>query len=244
MSARVEQIIEILEELRTHYRVNPGIIKEARKDAVEEVAYRRGVDPKTVADKYIRWLNPPVEKTGDFDQLVSDWLRLGSAELQNILASYSRSNHDRARIALFFASAEAPLTQEASDLDEPSDTARVRQEVYRILRDTARARAVKAAHQYRCQICNNRLTLSDGTHYAEAHHVRPLGRPHNGPDIGENIICVCPNCHVRLDYGSIRLDHTRLEDLDKVYIDYHNTRICRISSVLPTRRIVGSATRT
>ena len=76
MSARVEQIIEILEELRTHYRVNPGIIKEARKDAVEEVAYRRGVDPKTVADKYIRWLNPPVEKTGDFDQLVSDWLRL------------------------------------------------------------------------------------------------------------------------------------------------------------------------
>jgi putative restriction endonuclease len=35
--------------------------------------------------------------------------------------------------------------------------------------------------------------------YAEACHIKPLGRPHNGPDTPENILCLCPNCHVLFD---------------------------------------------
>jgi predicted restriction endonuclease len=202
-------------------------IKIIRRDAVQEVAGRRSVDPKTVADKFIRWLNPPVRGTSDFDRLLLDWLTRNSSDLQTILTGYGKSSRDRTLVANFFSFPEAPPTRKAADIDEPVETARVRQEVYRILRDTARAREIKAAHQYRCQICNNRLTLSDGSHYAEAHHVQPLGRPHNGPDIGENIICVCPNCHVLLDYGSKKLDRAQLEDIDQIYIDYHNARICR-----------------
>ena len=37
----------------------------------------------------------------------------------------------------------------------------------------------------------------------QAAHIRPLGRPHDGPDIPENILCLCPNDHVRFDYGVI-----------------------------------------
>ena len=34
------------------------------------------------------------------------------------------------------------------------------------------------------------------------------GIPHNGPDKLENMICVCPNCHVLLDFGVIRLNQS------------------------------------
>ena len=87
-------------------------------------------------------------------------------------------------------------TPRAVDIEDPSQPERVRQETYRILRDTALARTVKESHQYRCQICGQTLRLGDGIPYAEAHHIVPLGTPHNGPDIRGNILCVCPNDHV------------------------------------------------
>lgn len=118
-----------------------------------------------------------------------------------------------------------PATPIAEDLNEPSQPERIEQKVYRILRDTALARKVKVAHLYKCQLCGNSLELCDGIPYAEAHHVKPLGTPHNGPDIERNIVCVCPNCHVLLDFGVIQLDALHLESVDNEYIDYHNTNI-------------------
>jgi putative restriction endonuclease len=38
--------------------------------------------------------------------------------------------------------------------------------------------------------------------YVEAAHVRPLGRPHNGPDTVDNLICLCPNHHYLFDVGA------------------------------------------
>ncbi|MGH2549271.1 MAG: HNH endonuclease, partial [Thermomicrobiales bacterium] len=67
---------------------------------------------------------------------------------------------------------------------------------------------VKAANNYRCQICNalglnglGFLTL-DGTPYVEAHHVMQvstLGDDVLGP---RNVITVCPNHHRQLHFGS------------------------------------------
>ncbi len=116
-------------------------------------------------------------------------------------------------------------TPRAVDLEDPSQPARVRQETYRILRDTALARAAKESHQYRCQICGQTLLLGGKTPYAEAHHIKPLGKPHDGPDVPGNILCVCPNDHVLLDYGAIKLDETRLDGIDKDFVDYHNKKI-------------------
>ena len=39
--------------------------------------------------------------------------------------------------------------------------------------------------------------------YAEGAHIKPLGKPHNGPDEVENILCLCPNHHVLFDRGAI-----------------------------------------
>ena len=73
--------------------------------------------------------------------------------------------------------------------------------VTRVIRDTSVGRAVKELHDYRCQVCGVRLEGPGGP-YAEAAHIRPLGRPHNGPDVMENVLCLCPNHHVLFDLHS------------------------------------------
>jgi putative restriction endonuclease len=41
--------------------------------------------------------------------------------------------------------------------------------------------------------------------YAEAAHIRPLGWPHDGPDVAENVLCLCPNHHVLFDRWQLSL---------------------------------------
>lgn len=101
--------------------------------------------------------------------------------------------------------------------------------VLRIVRDTGIARTVKHIHKFRCQICGQRIELPDGRFYAEAHHIRPLGKPHDGDDVLENILCVCPNHHAQLDYLAIRLDRKQLRIVPKhnvgdASILHHNKR--------------------
>ncbi len=124
--------------------------------------------------------------------------------------------------------APTPLTPEAPDLDwvpagrHPTHT-------YRILRDTLLARWVKMKHDNRCQICGYRIQFRDGRGYAEAHHIQPLGGEHRGPDIIQNIICVCPTHHAELDYFAIPLDPTRLRlhpdhPIGAQFVSYHNAQ--------------------
>ncbi|GAA4358751.1 HNH endonuclease [Hymenobacter saemangeumensis] len=71
----------------------------------------------------------------------------------------------------------------------------------RIVRDTTVTRAVKKLYDYRCQVCGVRLGMAE-TPYAEAAHVQALGAPHHGPDLLENVLCLCPNHHVLFDMGA------------------------------------------
>jgi predicted restriction endonuclease len=76
------------------------------------------------------------------------------------------------------------------------------------------------------------IELPDGRRYAEAHHIRPLGSPHNGPDVAGNILCLCPNHHAELDYGVRPLElndlrKTNAHAIDEAYVYYHNDSIRR-----------------
>lgn len=98
---------------------------------------------------------------------------------------------------------------------------------YRVLRDTELARKIKRLYNDCCQICGLQLVLKNGQSYSEAHHIIPLGAPHNGPDIPENIIVLCPNHHVLCDYGSIELSSQDIKmkkghSINRSSIDYHN----------------------
>lgn len=74
--------------------------------------------------------------------------------------------------------------------------------VQRIVRNTRISRSVKEVHNWTCQICGVRIDIAAGA-YAEGAHIRPLGRPHDGPDAASNVLCLCPNDHVRFEFGTL-----------------------------------------
>ena len=76
----------------------------------------------------------------------------------------------------------------------------------RIIRSSAAVRSVKEAHEYVCQVCGEVIETDEGIRYAEGAHIRPLGRPHDGPDVASNILCLCANDHVRFDLGVLVVD--------------------------------------
>ncbi len=82
---------------------------------------------------------------------------------------------------------------------------RVASVIQRLVRNTEVATRVKQLHDYRCQVCSLRLDTPTGP-YAEGAHVQALGRPHDGPDVIGNVLCLCPNHHVLFDAGAIFVD--------------------------------------
>jgi putative restriction endonuclease len=96
------------------------------------------------------------------------------------------------------------IWEPAEYVAEPGLPRRRETSTLRIVRETAVTQWLKGLHDYRCQVCGVRLEGSAGP-YAEAAHVRPLGRPHHGPDTADNVLCLCPNHHVLFDYGAFTL---------------------------------------
>lgn len=78
--------------------------------------------------------------------------------------------------------------------------------IQRTIRTTAVSEWVKRRHKHTCQVCGLSLITASGDGYAEGAHIRPLGRPHTGPDEASNILCLCPNHHVLLDKGGITIE--------------------------------------
>lgn len=97
-----------------------------------------------------------------------------------------------------------------------------------LVRNRKLTQELKKIYSSKCQICNGQIRIDQHNYYIEAHHIKPLGEPHNGPDLMENMLCVCPNCHVLLDYNAIILNLDNMvikHKIDKQYVDYHNSRL-------------------
>lgn len=77
--------------------------------------------------------------------------------------------------------------------------------VVRIVRDTKIAIDIKKLYNFECQVCAHTINTQSGR-YAEGAHIKPIGRPHDGDDSTDNIICLCPNHHVMFDKGSFSID--------------------------------------
>jgi len=96
---------------------------------------------------------------------------------------------------------DKPISTPAGELPLPTshqEPGRVNSYTTHIVRETLASEAVKEAHQHTCQACLTRIDLPGGA-FAQAVYIRPLGRPHNGPDTADNILCLCPNCRVLFD---------------------------------------------
>jgi len=76
--------------------------------------------------------------------------------------------------------------------------------ILRIIRDSRIAHDIKKLYQFKCQVCQFEIPTKNGS-YAEGAHIKPLGKPHNGHDSSDNLLCLCPNHHVMLDKGSFSI---------------------------------------
>jgi len=105
------------------------------------------------------------------------------------------------------SSSQNPNAQSASQV---SGNVQPRRELItssRVVRSTEVGNKVKELYKHTCQTCSIRLETPAGP-YAEGCHIRPLGKPHNGPDTTDNVLCLCPNCHVLFDTYAVTIDET------------------------------------
>ena len=219
MSQRIADSLEVLGLIRGLAKQNSSKSASSwRQEAIAHVA-SRGVDPKTVFAHLVGKNTRDKRSARDIDRLIETWITKESTDLSSWILK-SCGSQDRKRVAQFFGSPQS--TPLAEDIDEPDRTESHLVTTYRVLRDTALARRIKADHDHKCQICGKRILLGEDIPYAEAHHVKPLGRKHNGPDHPGNIVCVCPNCHVQLDYGAIEIDQKIFKNVLPEFIQYHN----------------------
>jgi hypothetical protein len=240
-----EMIWRFVDEIKTHQTVvaNDGYNRVVGIGTVESeyLAPKSRQNPirndKSTHRHHVRLVNwlitKPVDLPGNRFFVQSTLWPLEAAQLDQIrhayLLAYPDDSETKQEIDRLFGSVWTPRTREASDLNEPQ-TERIRTTTYRVLRDTELARRVKEMHNYECQTCGHTIVLSDGSRYAESHHIKPLGSPHNGPDIIGNILCLCPNHHAECDLGVSALSqssflHVDGHDVDERFIEYHNRKI-------------------
>jgi hypothetical protein len=98
MSARIEQTVEVLEEM-WHWQ---AILGKFRERAVPVVAKRHNVNPNTIHDKLVRQLAPHVKDAVGFDRLVARWLGGDHKPLRTALLAHAVDEADRSRVEAFF----------------------------------------------------------------------------------------------------------------------------------------------
>jgi putative restriction endonuclease len=121
----------------------------------------------------------------------------------------------RYRLAKLIDSEIIPVANEVTQVPK-GEASPKRSKVYstRIIRSSEIGNYIKVMYKYKCQISGVRLVTPTG-HYAEACHIRPVGKPHNGPDVPGNVLCLSPNIHVLFDHGAIALsDDLKVLGLD------------------------------
>lgn len=112
------------------------------------------------------------------------------------------------------------------DQNEES-TIRVIREIEIILRKKKLVDKIKKLYYNTCQLCETQVVIGENIYYSEVHHIIPLGKPHNGLDDIENMMCVCPNCHIELDFKAIPLSQNILKlnrhSISSKSIAHHNS---------------------
>lgn len=256
MRPLIEDVLDVLREILTAYSASGSgcSVAGVRLDAVRKVAARelaghrfKNYDSaeRSIHDACTRRLKLSAPA---FDARVKRWLSGDPGELQSLLRSVGGSVENRAaaesllskRVCFEHSVAPREVTPGppcsadliASDVNDAAHPERRETILQRLIRDTATARDLKLRHHNQCQICGLAVPLWEGQTYAEAHHIRPLGHPHNGPDLPSNMLILCPNHHAQCDLGAIRLDLASLRQLPDHFIDtehirYHNTTIAK-----------------
>tara|TARA_B100000780_G_scaffold256616_1_gene205903 strand:- start:10 stop:903 length:894 start_codon:yes stop_codon:yes gene_type:complete len=118
-------------------------------------------------------------------------------------------------VCRFHLESEKTLKQIESQLGDslPSDyipTKRTEIIIKKINRNIKLREKVKKMYDYKCQVCGVYLEKPNGA-IAIGAHIKGLGEPHNGPDVIENMLCLCPNHHDQFDALAFYIEPSDME---------------------------------
>ena len=81
----------------------------------------------------------------------------------------------------------------------------------KIKRIRENTKKIKMMYDYKCQVCEIKLDVPSGDPISIGAHIKGVGRPSNGPDVVENMLCLCPNHHAQFDRYSFYIDPVTYE---------------------------------
>lgn len=127
--------------------------------------------------------------------VVDSWIEVGKSgfKICRFRLVYSGGNEQRS------SAEEIEMDHKTREKKRKSGT------ILRVVRDTKLAQDIKSLYNFECQVFSTVIKTKTGR-YAEGAHIRPLGKPHDGDDNHNNLICLCPNHHVMLDRGSFSIE--------------------------------------
>jgi hypothetical protein len=201
--------ISLVQGLRKFFRENLGI--DLRETQARGLMHKSG----SVFIDYVK------EVTGEvFVPGIQYWESLGLEGFRKWKDGFYRR---RDKVAVDIDAEEAEINDFEEKFQEKLGVVpgRRRVAITRILRDTSLSRFLKSLYHQQCQICEGTFRLPNGDKYGESHHLRPLGRKHQGIDHQSNMVVLCPNHHSMFDYGVIAIqpkDHELLS-IDKKVLE-------------------------
>jgi hypothetical protein len=216
MSAKIEEIIEVIEEIKEALRVNPKYqdIGRLRSDAAWTISFRRDIDKSSVNDKFIRKLRPEISSIPFFNRLLQDWLDNGSVELKSIMLKHASSSQDKTRIenAFYRAPESDVILADEFGFDPNEKSFKEGKEQLRLHRTKERNRNLinDAKNQWNhtsnnnvlCEACG--FSFPDiygkvGFGFIEAHHKIPIETLTTDTIVRiSDLAPVCSNCHSML----------------------------------------------
>lgn len=231
MSARISQILEVIEQVKENFQIKNKYtsIKRLRINASHAVADRRAIDYRSVIDKFMRQLEPEINTTSKFDHYLKLWLEEGKEDLYKIVLNHSYSNRDKELIedAFYIINDNESYLLDEFDLN-PSDIEfkegknqlkiHIAKERNRYLVERAKAKWDKESNgNIKCFVCQ--FSFLDkygdiGAGYIEAHHITPISSLTSESLFKlEDLIPVCSNCHSIIHRDKNNLSHLKLKEM-------------------------------
>lgn len=209
----IEQLIEVIEEVRDNFRNHKGYssIRNMRISACHSVEARHGITNQSVIDEFVRRLTPQIQSAAQFDTLLEMWLLWNALELRDIILQHKASKNDALVIHNAFHKADEEdilLSEEfgvdANDLEFKEGKEKLK---IHLIKERNRNLVKPAKEEWQkqysgnipCSVCL--FSFNDkygkiGEGFIEAHHLVPLS------SLTSDIITrisdlapLCANCH-------------------------------------------------
>jgi 5-methylcytosine-specific restriction endonuclease McrA len=163
----------------------------------------RGCDPDCFGNKGGRGTICPLRRS-DFAATIRTINDLSLVPRREVLSWLRRAGYSKAVLK----KRESHITSVTIPDDDESPPRRFIWVSERVVRNTAKGEKLKRLYACKCQVCGRRILVPGGLSraYAEIHHLRPLGRDHGGMDNWDNMLVLCPNCHVEFDVLAMAID--------------------------------------